>query len=106
MNDGIYYVSFFSNNQDFGTGTIVVKDKKVNGGDYGFTYRGHVKGSVLTLHILQHDRGVSSFYAGMTSFHLILDIKKLGNDYVLQGGVEGMPSTGIKIQAKFIGDMV
>ncbi len=47
MNDGIYYVSFFSNNLDFGTGTIVVKDKKVNGGDYGFTYGGMLKAQYL-----------------------------------------------------------
>ncbi|WP_228711922.1 GrlR family regulatory protein [Acinetobacter sp. FDAARGOS_541] len=49
MRDGIYFVKFKSTIQDFGEGTVVVKDGVVNGGDYGFTYRGRVENNLLKL---------------------------------------------------------
>ena len=38
MSQGIYYVEFRSNTGDSGTGVIVIKDGKVNGGDPHFLY--------------------------------------------------------------------
>lgn len=43
MKDGIYFVHFKSNIQDFGTGTVVVQNKIINGGDFGFSYKGKSK---------------------------------------------------------------
>ncbi|MBE0148301.1 GrlR family regulatory protein [Serratia sp. PL7] len=106
MKNGIYYVVFQSNNQDFGTGTVVVKDNKVNGGDYGFTYKGMADGNKVTLHVSQHDRNVTSVFGGVSAFNLDLVVNESGNNYVLKGTVAGMPSSLIQIQAKFIGDII
>lgn len=106
MKNGIYYVVFRSNNQDSGTGTVVVKDNKVNGGDYGFTYKGMIDGNKVTLHVSQHDRSVISVFGGVSAFNLDLAINEVGNNYVLQGTIVGMPSSVIQIQAKFIGDII
>ncbi|MCV5343099.1 negative regulator GrlR, partial [Escherichia coli] len=43
MKNGIYFVTFSSNNHDVGQGTVVVKDNAINGGDFGFTYQGHIQ---------------------------------------------------------------
>ena len=43
MRDGIYFVVFRSGQNDVGNGTVVVKDNKVNGGDFGFSYQGVVQ---------------------------------------------------------------
>lgn len=105
MKDGIYYVVFRSNNQDFGNGTVVVKDDVINGGDFGFTYKGGTAGDKVMLNVIQHDRAASSVFGDLTNFNLNLTINEVTSGYQLHGGVEGMPSAIIQINAKFIGDL-
>lgn len=64
MNNGIYFVNFKSNLADFGSGTVVVSNEVVNGGDYGFSYTGKVEGERLTLRVIQHDSSVVSVMGG------------------------------------------
>ncbi|MFW0973706.1 GrlR family regulatory protein [Leclercia pneumoniae] len=106
MKNGIYYVVFSSNHQDFGNGTVVVKDGVVNGGDFGFTYQGKVEGSVLNLHVFQHDPNVTAVFQGVNNFNLALSVNEIAGGYLLTGSVVGMSSAQIAIRAKFIGDLL
>ena len=106
MKNGIYYVVFSSNQQDFGNGTVVVKDGVVNGGDFGFTYQGKVEGSNLNLHVFQHDPNVTAVFQGVKKFNLALSVNEIAGGYHLNGSVVGMPAAQITIRAKFIGDLL
>lgn len=106
MKDGIYFVVFRSNQQDFGNGTVVVKNDTVNGGDFGFTYQGKVEGNQMVLRVFQHDPNTTSVFPGAKNFELSLTLHESGRDYQLNGGVVGMPEMKISIGAKFIGDLI
>ncbi|MDU2940666.1 MAG: GrlR family regulatory protein [Enterobacteriaceae bacterium] len=106
MKDGIYYVVFSSNQQDFGNGTVVVKNDVINGGDFGFTYQGHAEGNKLHLHVYQHDPRVTSVFQGVDNFNLDLSLSDSNEGYLMQGSVAGMPSAQIAISAKFIGKLI
>lgn len=107
MKDGIYYVTFKSNAQDFGNGTVVVRDKEVNGGDFVYSYKGRVlgNGNDVILRVEQHDKTITSVFGDIGDFTLGLFKLSTPSGYVLRGGVEGMPETMIEIEAKFIGDL-
>lgn len=106
MKNGIYFVVFSSNQQDFGSGTVVVRDGVVNGGDFGFTYQGRQDGNKLTLHVFQHDPNVTAVFQGVNNFNLDLVVQDVGAGYQLVGSVVGMPSAQIAIRAKFIGEII
>ncbi|HHR6129249.1 TPA: GrlR family regulatory protein [Providencia alcalifaciens] len=106
MKDGIYFVRFRSNSQDFGNGTVIVKDNIVNGGDFAYLYRGKVNGIQTTLTIERHDKSATSVFGDIDKFNLILNIAESGRDYVLAGHVEGIQQMKITINAKFIGEVI
>ncbi|EPG7852124.1 negative regulator GrlR [Acinetobacter baumannii] len=106
MKDGIYFVKFKSNIQDFGDGTVVVKNGVVNGGDYGFTYQGRIDDNCLKLSAKQHDKNVVSVFGNITDYEVVLDINSLGNDYELVGKTDLAPEVIIQVQAKFIGELL
>ncbi len=106
MKNGIYYVNFCSNNQDVGSGTVVVRDNTVNGGDYGYTYKGRINGDGVKLQISQHDKSARSVFPGVTNYNLDLKMQQVGENYQLQGNIEGMPSAIIQANVKYIGDVI
>ncbi|ECY3258057.1 negative regulator GrlR [Salmonella enterica subsp. enterica serovar Alachua] len=106
MKNGIYFVVFSSNENDFGNGTVVVQNGVVNGGDFGFTYQGKVDGDHLNLHVYQHDPRVTAVFHGVSDFNLALTVHEQPQGYTLSGSVVGMPSTQIAIRAKFIGELL
>lgn len=106
MKDGIYFVVFKSNIQDFGDGTVVVRDGVVNGGDYGFSYQGKINNNSLKLNAKQHDKDVVSVFGDITSYELVLDIKPTDNGYDLVGKTDLVPGVVIQVEAKFIGDLL
>ncbi|MBE8614476.1 negative regulator GrlR [Morganella morganii] len=106
MKDGIYFVKFRSNLQDFGDGTVIVKNNIINGGDFAYLYRGTVSDSKITLTVERHDRTATSVFGDVDKFNLILNVAESGNNYVLTGHVEGMQQMQISISAKFIGDVI
>ena len=106
MKDGIYFVKFKSNIQDFGNGTVVVKDGVINGGDYGFTYQGKVDDNCLRLSIKQHDKNVVSVFGNITNYEVALDINSVGNGYELVGKTDLAPEVIIQVQAKLIGELL
>ncbi|PTA91297.1 negative regulator GrlR [Kosakonia sp. H7A] len=106
MNNGIYYVVFSSNQNDVGQGTVVVKDNSVNGGDFGFTYQGHVNGNRLDLHVFQHNPQAVNVFQGVNDYTIELSVQQNANGYALEGAVRGIPQAHLRVQAKFIGDLV
>ncbi|WP_436897706.1 GrlR family regulatory protein [Acinetobacter gyllenbergii] len=106
MNNGIYFVNFRSNIADFGSGTVVVNNEVVNGGDYGFAYKGRIEGDNLTLRVSQHDSNVVSVMGGMGDFDLFLKIQPTGYGYHLEGETPIAPNVRIMGEAKFIGDLL
>lgn len=106
MKDGIYFVTFKSNIQDFGTGTVVVKDNTVNGGDFGYSYKGKFSGSSAKLTVEKHDKSVQSVFGNIDSFILELLAKDTVSGFLLEGGIPELAGTKIIIDAKFIGELV
>ncbi|MGO2458777.1 MAG: GrlR family regulatory protein [Ewingella sp.] len=106
MKDGIYFVIFHSNHQDVGSGTVVVKNGSVNGGDFGFTYRGKVQGQSLDLSVTQHDAKAVNVFPGLNNFTMNLVIAELDGGYNLKGEVNGVPQAQLSVRAKFIGDLI
>lgn len=106
MKDGIYFVKFKSNIQDFGEGTVIVKNGVVNGGDYGFSYQGKVDNNQLKLSAKQHDKNVESVFGNITSYEIDLKINPSNNGYELIGKTDLAPGVVIQAHAKFIGDLL
>ena len=106
MKDGICFVKFKSNIQDFGEGTVIVKNGVVNGGDYGFSYQGKVDNNQLKLSAKQHDKSVESVFGNITSYEIDLNINPSNNGYELIGKTDLAPGVVIQAQAKFIGDLL
>ncbi|MCP9270371.1 negative regulator GrlR [Xenorhabdus sp. XENO-1] len=106
MKDGIYFVSFRSNVQDFGNGAVVVRNNVINGGDYVCTYRGRLTHNSITLTVEQHNKEGISVFGNISKFNLLLSVQETSIGYSLNGIVEGMPELKIETQAKFIGDLI
>ncbi|MMZ41460.1 hypothetical protein D3C81_118130 [compost metagenome] len=106
MKNGIYFITFSSNNNDVGQGTVVVKDDAINGGDFGFTYQGHIEGNKLDLHVSQHNPQAVNVIQGVKNYTMEMVIEDAHGGYVLSGAVRGMPQAQLKVAAKFIGDLV
>lgn len=107
MKDGIYYVKFSSNSQDFCEGIAVVESNIVNGGDFACTYRGTINGDSVSLRVDVHDKSRTSVFGSVDSFSLSLTSSAtISGGYNLSGHVDGMPQNSIVIQAKHIGDLL
>jgi len=104
MKDGIYFVAFSSNNNAAGQGTVVVKDDTVNGGDFGFTYKGQVNGDRLDLHVSQHNHQAVNVL-GVNNYTMELGIRESHGGFVLEGSIKGIPQAQLHVQATFIGDL-
>lgn len=106
MKDGIYFVVFSSNQNDVGNGTVVVKDGAVNGGDFGFTYQGKVRGDKLDLHVFQHNPNAQNVFHGVTEYTINLSVGETAQGYHLSGAVNGIPGSNLSVNAKKIGDLI
>lgn len=107
MKDGIYYVKFSSNSQDFCEGIAVVESNIVNGGDFACVYRGRINGGSLTLNIDTHDKTRTSVFGTTNCSSLILTLSPVvSGGHHLSGHVDGMPQNKIEIQAKYISELL
>ncbi|EOG5419266.1 GrlR family regulatory protein [Cronobacter malonaticus] len=106
MKDGIYFVVFRSGQNDVGSGTVVVKDNAVNGGDFGFTYQGRIEGGELKLHVSRHNPSAQNVIAGLNDYVMGLSVRDIGDGYFLEGSIAGVPGANLAVQAKFIGNLV
>ncbi|MDD9245250.1 GrlR family regulatory protein [Enterobacter soli] len=106
MKDGIYFVVFRSGQNDVGNGTVVVKDNAVNGGDFGFTYQGHVQDGRLNLHVSRHNQAAQNVIAGLNDYVMELSVRDIGDGYYLEGSIAGVPGASLAVQAKLIGKLI
>lgn len=106
MKDGIYFVVFKSAQNDVGNGTVVVKGNTVNGGDFGFTYRGVIEGGELDLHVMQHNRQAQCVIPGVHEYKARFVIQEIAGGYQLEGSIPEIPNAHLAVHAKFIGDLV
>ncbi|EIZ8957624.1 MULTISPECIES: GrlR family regulatory protein [Cronobacter] len=106
MKDGIYFVIFRSGQNDVGSGTVVVKDNAVNGGDFGFTYQGRIQDGELKLHVSRHNPSAQNVIAGLNDYVMGLSVRDIGDGYYLEGSIAGVPGANLAVQAKFIGNLV
>ncbi|HHK9764276.1 TPA: GrlR family regulatory protein [Klebsiella quasipneumoniae subsp. similipneumoniae] len=106
MKNGIYFVTFSSNNRDVGQGTVVVKDNAINGGDFGFTYQGHIQNDRLDLHVSQHNPQAVNVIQGVNNYTMEMSILERPGGYYLSGAVKGIPQAKLNVSAKFIGELV
>lgn len=106
MKDGLYAVNFKSSTQDFGSGVISVQNGKVNGGDHGYFYQGHVgiDDSKLsgTIQIKQWNRNVTSVFGPIPQFDLPLAGQSKGDTFELEGSVAGQT---IKILGHYLAEL-
>ncbi|MBN3122841.1 GrlR family regulatory protein [Pectobacterium brasiliense] len=106
MKDGIYFVVFKSAQNDAGTGTVVVRNNTVNGGDFGFTYQGVIQANNLDLLVFQHDPQAQCVIPGLHEYRATFAIQQSASGYLLQGSIPGIPNANLEVHAKFIGDLV
>lgn len=106
MKNGIYFVTFSSNDHDAGQGTVVVKENAINGGDFGFIYQGHIQGDTLDLHVSQHNPQAVNVIQSVNDYTMEMSIVEVQGGYLLSGAVKGIPQARLTVKAKFIGDLV
>ncbi|HAV1644956.1 negative regulator GrlR [Enterobacter hormaechei subsp. steigerwaltii] len=106
MRDGIYFVVFRSGQNDVGNGTVVVRDNKVNGGDFGFSYQGVVQDGRLNLQVSRHNQAAQSVIAGLNDYVMELSVRDIRDGYYLEGSIAGVPGASLEVQAKFIGNLI
>lgn len=106
MKDGIYFVVFRSGQNDVGSGTVVVRDNAVNGGDFGFTYQGRIQDGRLNLHVSRHNQAAQNVIAGLNDYVMELTVRDIGDGYYLEGNIAGVPGASLAVQAKFIGNLI
>lgn len=107
MKDGLYVVSFESNNKGLGSGTVLVSNDAINGGDYAYYYQGRVLDAELRLRVKQFNRSAQTVFGPLIDFHLILSINEHeDNGYFLEGYVEEYPSFHLQVIAKKVSELI
>ncbi|WP_312240976.1 GrlR family regulatory protein [Pantoea sp.] len=106
MKNGLYAVSFISNQQDNGGGVISIRDGALNGGDTGYTYQGTIKEGKTTLQVKQHDNQVISVFEITGDFDVDLDFRDTEEGFEAEGNVQGEQELAIKIRGKYISALV
>lgn len=103
MKDGIYLLTFKSQDKDFGSGILVVDDSLVNGGDTTYSYNGIIEENRLVLSLNKHNLNVHSLFGNFGSLKINLSFKEDDQGYILHGNVENLQSVPLLVQAKLIG---
>ena len=103
MKDGIYFVRFSRDLQDFGEGIAVIKNNTVNGGDYVCTYRGKTAGNSLDLQVTQHNPSVDTIFGNIETFIIQLSITPSEDGYQLSGTVKDNSNLQITVSIRYLG---
>jgi len=106
MKDGLYHVNFKSNQQDFGTGIVTVKDGKANGGDFAYIYQGDISDADAHLKVTRFNDQATSVFGPIKEFYLELKVKPVMGYHILEGHVQGQPGMQIQIHAKMLAPLV
>lgn len=106
MKDGIYFVTFSRDSQEYGEGVVVVQDNKINGGDYVCVFKGKVTGNKLALNVTQHNLSIATIFGNIQSFIMLLTIEETENGYALSGYVENIPNLNVKATLRYLGEAI
>jgi T3SS negative regulator,GrlR len=106
MKDGLYAVTFVSNQQDNGGGVISIRDGALNGGDTGYTYQGIINDGKTTLQVKQHNDQVISVFEITGNFDVDLNFNDTEEGFEAEGRVQGSQDLAIKIKGKYIAELV
>lgn len=106
MKNGLYAVSFVSNQQDNGGGVISIRDGALNGGDTGYTYQGVISNGKTTLQVKQHNNQVISVFEITGDFDVDLTFNDTDDGFEAKGNVQDQQELEIKIRGKYITDLV
>lgn len=107
MKDGIYKLIFNTSVNRNGQldGIVVVKDGKINGGDYVCYYKGSVSGSKVSVNSIPHNENDTTAFNGKEPVDLELSIEEHTNHYLFKGHVKGDPSQIIQGQLNRLSDL-
>ncbi|MCH7392741.1 hypothetical protein MMP66_00430 [Acinetobacter dispersus] len=103
MKDGIYLLTFKSEEKDFGIGVLVVDDSKANGGDITYSYNGIIEENRLVLSLNKHNINIHSFFGDFGLLKINLSFHEDNQGYILHGNIENLQSVPLLVQAKLIG---
>lgn len=87
MKDGIYKLIFNTNVNKNGMldGILIVRDGRINGGDYVCYYKGVVNGNKVSVKSVPHNKNDTTAFNGNEAVDLDLTIEAQGEAYVFQG---------------------
>ncbi len=104
MKDGIYKLIFNTNVNRNGQldGIVVVKDEKINGGDYVCYYKGSVNGREASVKSTPHNKNDTTAFNGKEPLDLTLIMEEHGSHYLFKGHIKGDPSKIIHGQLNFL----
>ena len=109
MINGLYFVEFQANTQDFGQGLAVIDNGRINGGDHAYLYQGRIDAygsDVKAVIEVKHYRGQpASVFGPLNSFTLNLAGKNSGSTFEVSGGIANMPGTKITIRGKKVAEL-
>jgi len=106
MKDGIYFVRFSRDLQDFGEGIAVIQNNTVNGGDYVCTYKGKAASNKLDLHVTQHNPSVETIFGNIQDFILQLNIIPSEDGYQLSGTVKDNNNLQVAVSVRYLGEVL
>jgi len=110
MNNGNYAVSF-TGPAGSGSGSGVVRNGTINGGDASYGYMGKVtvQGDKVTaaLNVKRHTPTQMSVFGPLTEFKLDLaGTVTNGNEFTMTGGIPGQPTHKITIRGRKYAELV
>lgn len=110
MKNGIYGIEFNALDRQ-GSGTIVIQDNKLNGGDFGFTFVGYldvednnISGTIVVNKWLSN---AEPLIPNLDSYTLKIDGEwnKEDNTFIAQGFIEELNKVYLEIYGKRIQDI-
>lgn len=107
MKDGIYKIIFNTNVNKNGQldGIVVVKDGKLNGGDYVCYYKGSVVGAKVYVQSVPHNHKDTNAFNNNQAVDLELTIEDHLTHYLFKGHVKGDNSLVIQGQLNFLSEL-
>ena len=106
MKDGIYRVTFDSNQNDYGFGIVTVRDGAINGGDHTCYYQGVLIGEKVDLRVVTYNKNNTSVFGAIDKFNLDLTCKEMNGGAVFDGSVFGRPDMKLTGSMHFLDDAV
>ena len=107
MKDGIYKLIFNTNVNRNGQldGIVVVKDGKLNGGDYVCFYKGEVSGNKALVTSTPYNKNDTTAFNGYAAVELELALEDHLSHYLFKGKNKADPSQVIHGQLNYLSEL-